>query len=98
MGIRRMDKFMNTLLKVQTAIKVMISQVPTMEKLVLALGASPLRPLHIYVLNFSHGAARTTDSDDFGRSKLAEGLSRKVPYAVHIENYDALCFVRGKRV
>ncbi|KAL1359506.1 hypothetical protein HN51_004817 [Arachis hypogaea] len=77
MGIRRMDKFMNTLLKVQTAIKVMISQVPTMEKLVLALGASPLRPLHIYVLNFSHGAARTTDSDDFGRNKLAEGLSRK---------------------
>ncbi|MED6199490.1 hypothetical protein PIB30_076366 [Stylosanthes scabra] len=77
MGIRRMDKFMNTLVKVQTAIKLMISQVPAIERLVLALGASPLRPLHIYVLNFSHGATRTAVSDDFGRNKVAEGLSRK---------------------
>ena len=52
-GIKRLDKLMNSLLNVQTAFKIMISEIPTIDDVVLALGASPLRPQHIYVLNFS---------------------------------------------
>ncbi|KAG5086329.1 hypothetical protein JHK82_053726 [Glycine max] len=52
-GTKRLDKLMNSLLNMQTAFKTMISEVPIVDGVVLALGASPLRPQHIYVLNFS---------------------------------------------
>lgn len=100
MGIRRMDKFMNTLLKVQNAIKVIISEVAAIEGVILALGASPLRPQHIYALNFSHGTAGSKVSDDFARSKAAEGLSRKVSYTDHmfvVQIMMQCAFVRGRR-
>jgi len=77
-GIKRLDKLMNSLLNMQTAFRIMINEVPTIDGVVLALGASPLRPQHIYELNFSHGVSK--DSDDFARSKAAENLSRKVSY------------------
>ncbi|XP_020238783.1 uncharacterized protein LOC109817849 [Cajanus cajan] len=76
-GIKRMDKLMNSLSNMQTAFKIMISEVPAIDGVVLALGASPLRPQHIYVLNFSHGIDVSKVADDFARSKAAEGLSRK---------------------
>ncbi|KAK7336742.1 hypothetical protein VNO77_17288 [Canavalia gladiata] len=77
MGIKRLDKLMNSLLNLQTAIKIMVKEIPTVDGVVLALGASPLRPQHIYVLNFSHGIAVSKDDDHFARSKVADGLSRK---------------------
>lgn len=79
-GIKRLDKLMNSLLNVQTAFKIMISEIPTIDDVVLALGASPLRPQHIYVLNFSHESGVSKVDDDFARSKAADTLSRKVPY------------------
>ncbi|XP_061341390.1 uncharacterized protein LOC133287739 isoform X2 [Gastrolobium bilobum] len=77
LGIRRLDKFMNSLLNVETAIKMIISDIPTIEGVILALGASPLRPQHIYVLDFPHGISVSNVADDFARSKAADGLSRK---------------------
>ncbi|KAJ7977418.1 F15k9.21, putative isoform 2 [Quillaja saponaria] len=77
LGIRRFGKFMNTVSNLQTALKLMISQIPSIEEVILILGASPLRPLHVYKLCFSHGTAIFKDSDDFAKSKAAEGLSRK---------------------
>ncbi|KAJ1433065.1 hypothetical protein SESBI_06281 [Sesbania bispinosa] len=77
MGIRRLDKLMSSLLNLQTAIKVMINEAPTVEGVIFALGASPLRPQHVYVLNFPCGIAVSKVEDDFARSKAAEGLSRK---------------------
>ncbi|RDX84903.1 Preprotein translocase subunit SCY2, chloroplastic, partial [Mucuna pruriens] len=76
-GIRRLDKLMNSLLNMQTAFKIMINEVPTIDGVVLALGASPLRPQHIYVLDFSHAIDVSKVADDFARSKAAETLSRK---------------------
>ncbi|KAH1070155.1 hypothetical protein GYH30_007320 [Glycine max] len=76
-GIKRLDKLMNSLLNVQTAFKIMISEIPTIDDVVLALGASPLRPQHIYVLNFSHESGVSKVDDDFARSKAADTLSRK---------------------
>jgi len=79
-GIKRLDKLMNSLLNLQTAFKIVINEVPTIDGVVLALGASPLRPQNIYELNFSHSIGVSKDADDFARSKAAESLSRKVPY------------------
>lgn len=79
-GIKRLDKLMNSLLNLQTAFKIAIDEVPTIDGVVVALGASPLRPQHIYELNFSHSIGVSKGADDFARSKAAESLSRKVPY------------------
>ncbi|XP_027353136.1 uncharacterized protein LOC113863679 isoform X2 [Abrus precatorius] len=76
-GIKRLDKFMNSLLNIQTAIKIVINEVPSIDGVVLALGASPLRPQHIYVLNYSHEIAVSEVADDFARTKAVDGLSRK---------------------
>ncbi|XP_057438780.1 uncharacterized protein LOC130730721 isoform X2 [Lotus japonicus] len=76
-GIKRLDKLMKSLLNLQTAIKVMINENPNIEEVILALGASPVRPQHIFVLNFPPGLAVSKVEDDFARSKVAEGLSRK---------------------
>lgn len=78
-GIKRLDKLMSSLSNLQTAIKVMISEVPTIEGVILALGGSTLRPQNVYVLDFPPGIALSNVGDDFARSKVAEGLSRKVP-------------------
>ncbi|XP_014495619.1 uncharacterized protein LOC106757460 isoform X1 [Vigna radiata var. radiata] len=76
-GIKRLDKLMNSLLNLQTAFKIAIDEVPTIDGVVVALGASPLRPQHIYELNFSHSIGVSKGADDFARSKAAESLSRK---------------------
>ncbi|PIN25846.1 hypothetical protein CDL12_01398 [Handroanthus impetiginosus] len=74
MGIRRLEKLMNCVSNLKTALQLMISEVPHVEKISLVLGPSPLRPLHVYELSFSH---QRTVSGDFNRSKVAETLSRK---------------------
>ncbi|XP_051151787.1 uncharacterized protein LOC127265821 [Andrographis paniculata] len=74
MGIRRLEKLVNCISNLKTALQLMISQTPNVEKISLVLGPSPLRPLHVYELNFSQERAVSTD---FGRTKVAETLSRK---------------------
>lgn len=59
----------------KTALQLMITEIPNVERISLVLGPSPLRPLHVYELSFSHGRVV---SGDFNRSKVAEALSRKV--------------------
>lgn len=66
---------MGCISNLKTALQLMIAEVPNVEKISLVLGPSPLRPLHIYELSFSQVRAV---SKDFGRSKVAETLSRKV--------------------
>lgn len=79
-GIRRLEKLMNALSNVKIAIKLIINEIPDIEEIILALGASPHRPQHIYDLSFSHGRAIASAAGDFDRSKAADGLSRKVPW------------------
>ncbi|KAL3849861.1 hypothetical protein ACJIZ3_011743 [Penstemon smallii] len=74
MGIRRLEKTMNSVSNLKTALQLMISEVPNVEKISMVLGPSPLRPLYVYELCFSHGR---TVSGDYSRSKVAESLSRK---------------------
>lgn len=74
MGIRRVEKLMNTISNLKSAVQLMITEVPNLETVILVLGPSPLRPLHVYELCFLQGRIV---SGDFGRTKVAEGLSRK---------------------
>ncbi|KAK7242984.1 hypothetical protein RIF29_37766 [Crotalaria pallida] len=72
--IKSMDKLMTALSNIQTAIKL----IPSVEGVIFALGSTPLRPRHLYILNFFHSTSLSmVTDDDFGRTKAAEALSRK---------------------
>ncbi|XP_054778699.1 uncharacterized protein LOC129286698 isoform X2 [Prosopis cineraria] len=77
LGIRRLEKLMNALSNMKNAIQLIIKAIPSIEEIILALGASPQRPQHIYDLSFSHGTTGPSGANDFDRSKAADGLSRK---------------------
>lgn len=76
-GIKRLDKLMKSLLNLETALKVIINEIPTVDGVILALGGSPLRPQNVYVLEFPRGIDFSNVGDDFARNKAAEALSRK---------------------
>ncbi|KAL9430920.1 hypothetical protein AB3S75_026168 [Citrus x aurantiifolia] len=76
-GIRRLEKLMNTISSLQTALRLLISEIPNIQEVIFVLGASPLRPQHIYQLYFSHGKSVSRGEPDFTKGKAAEGLSRK---------------------
>lgn len=69
---------MNTVSNLQTALKLMMSEIPNVQGVILVLGATPIRPQHVYELCFSHGKVVGSGEIDFTKSKVAEGLSRKV--------------------
>lgn len=79
-GIRRFQKLMNQVSDVQTALKLAISEVPRFQQAILVVGASPLRPQHVYELSFSSWNGVLTgerDEIDFGKSRAAEVLCKK---------------------
>ncbi|WCJ29196.1 hypothetical protein M5689_010844 [Euphorbia peplus] len=77
-GIRRLDKLMNTVNLLESALQLIITQVPNLESFLLVLGPSPIRPHHVYELCFSHGRGPVlTASTDFSTTRAAEGISRK---------------------
>lgn len=86
-GIRRLEKLMNAVSNLQTALKLMIGgEIANVREVVLVLGASPIRPLHVYRLCFSHGkvAVSVRGEVDFAKTRAADGLSRKVPFLFFI--------------
>lgn len=76
MGIRRVDKLMNTISSFKTALQLMITEFPAIQRAVLILGPSPLRPIHVYELNFSCDTAAS--GGHFTRNRVVEALSKKV--------------------
>ncbi|KAI3760091.1 hypothetical protein L1987_50481 [Smallanthus sonchifolius] len=76
--IRRLEKLMKTIANTQTALQLAFSEIPHIEAVILALGASPVRPRHVYELCFSHGKDVVSDACDFTKTRVAEGISRKV--------------------
>ncbi|XP_057966578.1 uncharacterized protein LOC131156709 [Malania oleifera] len=76
-GIRRLEKLMKTVSSVQTALQLVISEIPDIQGVILVLGASPIRPQHVYEMCFSHGSIVTGGACGFTKSKVAEAMSRK---------------------
>ncbi|KAL7172354.1 hypothetical protein ACSBR2_031945 [Camellia fascicularis] len=54
-GIRRLEKVMTTISSLRTALQLMISEIPDINRVILVLGASPIRPQHVYEVCFLHG-------------------------------------------
>ncbi|XP_027775283.1 uncharacterized protein LOC107029708 isoform X3 [Solanum pennellii] len=75
MGIRRLDKLMNTISSLRTALQLMITEFPAIQRVILILGSSPLRPLNVYELNFSCESAAS--GGEFTRNRVVETLSKK---------------------
>ncbi|KAK6937521.1 hypothetical protein RJ641_031029 [Dillenia turbinata] len=76
-GIRRVDKLVNTVSSVQTALQLLITQIPDIQGVILVLGSSPLRPQHVYELHFSHGRVANEGPNHFTKSRIAEGIAKK---------------------
>ncbi|CAL1382961.1 unnamed protein product [Linum trigynum] len=76
-GIRKLQKLMDTVNGLDTALQMIISEVPGVESAILILGSSPIRPHHVYEFSFTHGYDVATNAGDFTKSKAAEGLARK---------------------
>ncbi|CAH9099655.1 unnamed protein product [Cuscuta epithymum] len=74
-SIRKFEKFMKTISNLKTALQLMITAIPSIESVLLVLGSTPLRPLHVYELQFPCGGRVV--SGDFSRSRVAETLSKK---------------------
>lgn len=95
-GIRRLNKFMNTVCNLQNALKLVIGEFPRIQGVTLVLGASPIRPRHVYELCFSHGKAVARGGVDFTKSRAAEGLSRKVLLRYSDSTLSLLYFLFGR--
>lgn len=91
--IRRMEKLMNTISGLESALQLIISEIPSLESFILVLGASPIRPQNVYELCFSRGIPVPRDASDFAKTKAAEGLSRKVFYAILISRFTCNYFL-----
>ncbi|KAF3791670.1 hypothetical protein EJ110_NYTH13826 [Nymphaea thermarum] len=80
-GIRRWEKLMNSVNSLLSALQLWLDEILEVHEVILILGASPLRPLHVYKMCFSHGKLACgggTDCKDVDKSrKLADVLSRK---------------------
>ncbi|RQO90835.1 hypothetical protein POPTR_005G208700v4 [Populus trichocarpa] len=81
-GIKRLEKLVNTVGGLESALQLIISEVLCIEEVILVLGASPIRPQHVYELCFSRGNVVPRDDGGFAKSKVAEGLSRKAVRAL----------------
>ncbi|KAL8262110.1 hypothetical protein R6Q59_026159 [Mikania micrantha] len=77
-NIRKLDKLMKSIASTQNALQLVFREIPHVEAVIVVLGASPVRPRHVYELCFSHGKDAISDACDFTKTRVAEGISRKV--------------------
>lgn len=77
-GIKRLHKLMSTTAEMEVALKLLLNEVPNVQNVLLILGASSIRPQHVYEMCFSHGSEFSGTESNFAKNKVAEGLSRKV--------------------
>ncbi|KAL1816673.1 hypothetical protein ACET3Z_019247 [Daucus carota] len=77
MGIRKFEKLMKNVSNIQSALQLVITEIPDIKGVILVLGTSSVRPQHVYELCFSHGKVASGSDCNFLKSKAAEGLSRK---------------------
>ncbi|KAL5982551.1 hypothetical protein ACLOJK_016624 [Asimina triloba] len=77
-GIRRMEKLMNSISTMVSALQLALSEVPSIESVTLALGGSLSRPQYAYELLFTHITVASESESDWTKSRAAAALSRKV--------------------
>ncbi|CAH8283626.1 unnamed protein product [Eruca vesicaria subsp. sativa] len=75
--IKKLQKLMTTISSLRSALQLLIREAPHIHRVVLILGASPLRPHKAYELLFTHGGNVLSFEGDFSKSKATEALSKK---------------------
>ncbi|WZZ77150.1 hypothetical protein YC2023_097722 [Brassica napus] len=75
--IKKMQKLMTTISTLQSALQLLIREAPDIQRVVLILGGSPLRPQKAYELLFTRGDNGLSFEGDFSKSKATEALSKK---------------------
>ncbi|XP_010941759.1 uncharacterized protein [Elaeis guineensis] len=76
-GIKRLEKLMNSISSLLSALQGALDEMPNIQGVTMVLGASPLRPQHVYQMLFFHGKFDYGSAKDSTKSKVAEALSRK---------------------
>ncbi|XP_043724327.1 uncharacterized protein LOC122671261 [Telopea speciosissima] len=76
-GFRKLEKLMNSISKLQTALQLVLNEIPDIQGFIIILGSNPVRPQHVYEICFSHGKVTMELTNDFTKSKAADALSRK---------------------
>lgn len=76
--IKKMQKLMTTISTLRSALQLLIREAPGVQRVVLILGGSPLRPQKAYELFFTHSVDVLRFEGDFSKNKATEALSKKV--------------------
>ncbi|ERN12300.1 hypothetical protein AMTR_s00025p00037060 [Amborella trichopoda] len=80
-GIKQLEKLMNSVSSVISAVEMMVNEIPQVGGFLLVLGGSLVRPLHVYEVSFSHDGEFSQcpkDCTSLTNNGSAEALSRKV--------------------
>ncbi|XP_006305317.2 uncharacterized protein LOC17899366 isoform X1 [Capsella rubella] len=77
--IKKLERLMKAISSLRSALQLMIREAPGIQKVVLILGGSPLRPQKAYELLFTQHSSNYVlgYEGDFAKSKAAEALSKK---------------------
>ncbi|XP_008807285.2 uncharacterized protein LOC103719697 isoform X2 [Phoenix dactylifera] len=76
-GIKRLEKLMNSISSLLSALQEALDEMPNIQGVTMVLGASPLRPQHVYQMLFFHGKFDSGSAKDSTKSKVADALARK---------------------
>ncbi|XP_058083492.1 uncharacterized protein LOC131231338 [Magnolia sinica] len=76
-GIKRMEKLMNSISTLLSALQLMLDETPNIEGVILVLGGSLIRPQYVYEMFFSRGRVASESEKYCTKSRAAEALSRK---------------------
>lgn len=68
---------MTTISTLRSALQLLIREAPGVQRVVLILGGSPLRPQKAYELFFTHSVDVLRFEGDFSKNKATEALSKK---------------------
>ncbi|RWR76666.1 1, putative isoform 1 [Cinnamomum micranthum f. kanehirae] len=76
-GIKRLEKLMNAISSLLSALQNMLTEIPNIQRVVLVLGGSLVRPQHVYEIFFPHGRFVSASANECSKNKAAEALSKK---------------------
>ncbi|KAG9457948.1 hypothetical protein H6P81_002456 [Aristolochia fimbriata] len=75
--IRSLEKLMKNISDLFSAVELTLREIPEVSGIVMILGGSPIRPLHVYELSFAHGRAVLENQLDTNNRRAADLLSKK---------------------
>ncbi|CAH2039066.1 unnamed protein product [Thlaspi arvense] len=75
--IKKLQKLMSSISSLRSALQLMIREAPDIQRVVLILGGSPLRPQKAYELLFTHSDNVLSFEGDFSKAKLQKHFQKR---------------------